>query len=202
MAGNVITTRIISPSKRLGKPVLEGKIRYGLKQYKEAEAKFRAVLDKHSEGKYADEAQYLMARSFFDEGNYDQAYREFENVKSEDNMILVKVGYFGTLSLKIMGRNQEALENYKKFVEKFPDNIFSSAVYYDMGNIQTRMKIWVHSWLWVLIMQDLLTNLQAQPRYIGMLQRVKMLLEQLVRPILGHLLVATQQVQIPSHLDG
>ncbi len=117
-----------------------GNIYYTERQYGSSREKFTAILDKYPESEYADDAQYFIARSFFDEGNYEQAHREFQDVKSENNMILAQARYFGSLSLLRLRRNQEALENYEKFVAEFPDSVFVTAAYFDMGTIQARMK--------------------------------------------------------------
>ncbi len=115
-------------------------IHHTMRQYGLTRETFKAILDKYPKSEYADDAQYFIARSFFDEGRFEQAYQEFENVKSENNMLLAQARYFGSLSLRCLNRNQEALENYKKFVAEFPDSVYAAAAYFDMGVIQGGMK--------------------------------------------------------------
>ena len=99
------------------------------------------ILDKFPNSDKRDDSQYFIARCFFDEDNYDQSHLEFEKVKAPDNENLqAQARYYNGLSLLRMGRNQDALTAYQKFIADFPENVFVTPAYFDMGTIYGKMK--------------------------------------------------------------
>ena len=118
-----------------------GNLHYELKQYEQSRDAFKMVLDKFPNSDKVDDAQYFIARCFFDEANYDQAYIEYDKVQEGDNAdLFAQAKYYVGLSLLRMGRNQDALTAYQKFIADFPDNLFVTPAYFDMGTIYGKLK--------------------------------------------------------------
>jgi len=118
-----------------------GNLYYQLKQYEQSRQAFKKILNEFPNSSRIDDAQFFIARCFFDEANYDQAHLEFEKVQAVDNQpLLAQSGYYNGLSLLRMGRNQDALTIYQKFVADFPNSVYIPAAYFDMGTIHGKLK--------------------------------------------------------------
>ncbi|MFC1718552.1 tetratricopeptide repeat protein, partial [Candidatus Poribacteria bacterium] len=118
-----------------------GKLNYELKNYEQSRNAFKMIVEKFPNSDNVDDAQYFIARCFYDEENYDQAHIEFEKVQLVDNEdLLAQSRYYDGLSLLRMGRNQDALTAYQKFIADFPENLFVTPAYFDMGTIYGKLK--------------------------------------------------------------
>jgi len=118
-----------------------GNLYYRLKQYEQSREAFNMVQKEFPNSTFIDDAQYFIARCFYDENNFDQAHIEFEKVQSVDNPDLVaQAKYYDGRSLLNMGRNQDALTAYQKFISDFPNSPFITAAYFDMGTIHGKLK--------------------------------------------------------------
>ena len=117
-----------------------GNLYYELKQYEQSREAFKMILDKFPNSDFVDDAQYFIARCFFDEANYDQAHLEFEKVTSENESLLAQARYYDGLSLLRMGRNQDGLTAYQKFIADFPNSVFVPAAYFDIGTIYGKLR--------------------------------------------------------------
>ena len=117
-----------------------GNLYYELKQYELSREGFKMISDKFPNSDFVDDAQYFIARCFYDEANYDQAHLEFEKVESENQSLLAQARYYDGLSLLRMGRNQDALTTYQKFIADFPNSLFIPAAYFDIGTIYAKLR--------------------------------------------------------------
>lgn len=92
-------------------------------KYGEAEAGFRAFLDRHPDHNLASNAQYWLAETYYVRGNYEQASRGFaigyqkypKSSKAADN--LLKLG----LSLSNSGKKEDACLTFKQLEDAFPN---------------------------------------------------------------------------------
>jgi tetratricopeptide (TPR) repeat protein len=117
-----------------------GNLYYELKQYELSRESFKMVIDKFPNSDFIGSSQFFIAKCFFDEANYDQSHLEFEKVQTEDQVLSAQARYYDGLSLFRMGRNQEALTAYQKFIADFPNSVFITAAYFDMGTIHGKLK--------------------------------------------------------------
>jgi len=121
-----------------------GNLYHELKQYELSREAFKMVIDKFPNSDFIGSSQFFIARCFFDEANYDQAHLEFEKVgseaKTDDQVLLAQARYYDAFSLVRMGRNQDALTAYQKFIADFPNSAFITAAYYDMGTIHGKLR--------------------------------------------------------------
>jgi tetratricopeptide (TPR) repeat protein len=117
-----------------------GRLYYKLKQFESAREAFKSVMTKYPNSEYIDDSQYFIGDCFFQEANYDQSALEFEKVNSKDDSLQAQARYYGSLSLYRMGRNQDALTAYEKFVGDFPSSPFMTGAYFDMGSIHSKLK--------------------------------------------------------------
>jgi len=118
-----------------------GNLHFKMKQYELARNAFKMILDKFPNSDKIDDAQYFIGKCFYDEKNYDQAHVEFEKVQSVDNEdLLAQSRYYNGNSLLQMGRNQDALTAYQRFIADFSGNPFITPAYFDMGTIHGKLK--------------------------------------------------------------
>ena len=61
-----------------------GQLNYKLQKYDETRQAFKEVLDGFPNSDFKDDAQHLIAQSFLDEENYEQAYQEFDKLATEE----------------------------------------------------------------------------------------------------------------------
>ena len=117
-----------------------GRLYYKLKQFESSREAFRMVMTQYVNSDYVDDAQYFIADCFFQEGNYDQAHMEFVKVQSQETELMAQASYYDARSLLLMGRNQESLTAYAKFVGSYSGNRFMTPAYFDMGTIHSKLK--------------------------------------------------------------
>lgn len=91
------------------------------KNYKEANTKLQAIIDGGARKDLEDNCYYWIGEANFGMKNYQAAIEFFEKVfnykiseKKDDAAIMIANSYWE------MGKKQEAIKEYKKFIEKFP----------------------------------------------------------------------------------
>ena len=118
-------------------------IDYRLSKYGESRRAFASLLDSSLSTAHKDDAQGMIAQSFFIEGNYEQALEEFEKLDTEEYSpeALYKAAY----CCSKLGRHEEALRGYDELVKNYPDSHFATAAYFDMGAIYGLLKDYTNS---------------------------------------------------------
>ena len=128
-----------------------GQLNYKLQNYEDSRQAFKSVLDSFPNSDFKNEAQYFIAQSFLNEAqsflnesNYEQSYREFEKLTSEEYknypFLQAEAMYKAAYSLKQLGRDDEAISYYTNFITRFPGSQFVTASYFDQGEIYARQK--------------------------------------------------------------
>lgn len=91
------------------------------KNYKEASTKLQAIIDSGTRKDLEDNCYYWIGEAHFGMKNYQTAIEFFEKVfnykvseKKDDAAIMIANSHWE------MGNKQEAIKEYKKFIEKFP----------------------------------------------------------------------------------
>ena len=104
----------------------------------------KAVLEGFPDSDFKDEAQQLLAQSFLNESNYEQAYQEFDKITTEEFKnypdLQAEAMYKAAYSLHQLGRNSAAIQRYTNFIEQFPGNPYITAAYFDQGTIYAEQK--------------------------------------------------------------
>lgn len=95
------------------------------KNYKEANTKLQAIIDSGTRKDLEDNCYYWIGEANFGMKNYQTAIEFFEKVfnykiseKKDDAAIMIANSYWE------MGKKEEAIKEYKKFIEKFPASSF------------------------------------------------------------------------------
>lgn len=104
---------------------------YKIGNFKQASERCMDYLKRYKSSKLGLQVLYLMAQSYFRDGQYEQAYRYFDMyyglVKNPGLLAETRV-YMG-LSLYNMGQYEKALSEFKKVVDAFPQYAFK-AIYH------------------------------------------------------------------------
>ena len=91
-------------------------------QYEEAGAAFEVFIGEYGKGKYADNAQYWLAETFYVRQQFEEAVTQFRQLTASfpDSPkfphALLKIGY----SQAELGRNDEAKQTFNELISKFP----------------------------------------------------------------------------------
>ena len=85
------------------------------------------------------EALYFIAKSFFIEGNYRRAYREFDRLATTEfgnyPDLQDDAMYYASYCLKERRVYDEAFGRYTEFMTRFPDGEYVTDAYFDLGEI-------------------------------------------------------------------
>lgn len=103
--------------------------------YKKAEKKFQELIEYFPASEYFREAQYGLAWSYFQQAKYNDAFRIFDFTSNGNDSLAVKSFYWKGEAKRYAGREDEALQIFKAFLEKFPDEKLAQDVQFSMGLI-------------------------------------------------------------------
>lgn len=120
-----------------------GQLNFELLEYDNARAAYKAIVDGFPNSEFRDDSQHLIAQTFLLEQNYEQAFREFDNLTPEafqGSPLLPEAAYKAAYCLLQLSRLEEAIDRYNRFVADHPNSGFVTAAYFDLGTIYTRQK--------------------------------------------------------------
>ena len=103
-----------------------------------------ALLNEPPYSELKGEALYFIAKSFLIEGNYRQAYIEFDRIATIDFRnypdLQDEAMYYTAYCLKVRGIHDEALGRYTEFMMRFPNSKYVTDAYFDLGQIYAIQK--------------------------------------------------------------
>ena len=121
-----------------------GQLNSKLQNYENSRIAFRHILATYPNSEFKDDAQLLIAQSYLDEGNFKQAYPEFDKFATEEFRsypeMHAEAMYKAAYCLNQMNRYDEAISRYTKFIIKFPKSPLVTAAYLDQGAIFAKLK--------------------------------------------------------------
>ena len=121
-----------------------GNLNYKLKNYEDSRTAFSNILVGFPNSDFKDDAQLLIAQSFLDEGNYEQAYPEFDKFATEEfknhPQLHPDAMYKAAFCLNQLNRYDEAISRYTNFITQFPEHSFVTAAYFDQGAIYAKQE--------------------------------------------------------------
>lgn len=94
------------------------------------------MIDNYSGTKSAANGVYLLAKAYYEKGDYDKSLLHFENYLDDygDDKILASAAFSGVAaSYEQLGRYQEAADNYKKSAKKYPEHFNAAQQLFDAG---------------------------------------------------------------------
>ncbi len=121
-----------------------GNLNYKLGNYEDCRTAFNSILSGFPNSEFKDDAQLLIAQSFLDESNWEQAYPEFDKFATEEFKnypdLHAESMYKAAFCLNQLDRHDEAISRYTNFITQFPENKLVTAAYFDQGAIYSKQK--------------------------------------------------------------
>jgi len=120
-----------------------GQLNFKTLEYDRARVAYKAIVDNFPNSEFRDDSQHLIAQTFLLEQNYEQAFREFDNLTPEafaGSVLIPEADYKAAYCLLQLSRLEEAIDRYNRFVADHPNSGFVTAAYFDLGTIYTRQK--------------------------------------------------------------
>ncbi len=103
--------------------------------YTNAEKKFLELMEKFPTSEYFRESQYGLAWSYFQQKKYNDAFRIFDFASNGDDSIAIKSFYWKGESKRYAGREDEALQIFKLFIYKYPEEKLAQDAQFSIGLI-------------------------------------------------------------------
>ncbi len=106
---------------------------YRVQEYPNAEKTYSEIIEKFPESKFFRSANYGLAWSMFQQKKYNDAFRVFDFLSQGADSIAEKSFYWKGECKRYLGRNNEAFEIYKSFIDRYPRSPLVQEVQYQMG---------------------------------------------------------------------
>ena len=121
-----------------------GQLNYKLGNFEPSRTAFSNIIANFPNSDFKDDAQLLIAQSFLDENEYEQAYPEFDKFATEEFKnfpeLHAEAMYKAAYCLNQLDRHDEAITRYTNFITQFPDHNLVTAAYFDQGAIYAKQK--------------------------------------------------------------
>lgn len=121
-----------------------GQLNYKLANFEPSRTAFSNIIANFPNSEFKDDAQLLIAQSFLDENEYEQAYPEFDKFATEEFKnfpeLHAEAMYKAAYCLNQLDRHDEAISRYTNFITQFPDHNLVTAAYFDQGAIYAKQK--------------------------------------------------------------
>ncbi len=106
---------------------------YRLKNYPKAENAYLEIIRKYPASNEVRDAKYGLAWAYFQAGQYEDAYRFFNNLSEGNDSIAVNSFYWKAESKRYAGKETEAFKIYQEFLKKYPNSNLMKGVQYQLG---------------------------------------------------------------------
>jgi TolA-binding protein len=106
---------------------------YRVQQYEESEKIYNEIIERFPDSKLFRDAQYGLAWTLFQQKKYDNAFTVFDFLSNDTDSIASKSFYWKGESKRYAGKNSEAFEIYRQFLEKYPNHSLRDEVQYQIG---------------------------------------------------------------------
>jgi len=121
-----------------------GQLNYKLGNFEPSRTAFSNIIANFPNSDFKDDAQLLIAQSFLDENEYEQAYPEFDKFATEEFKnfpeLQAEAMYKAAYCLNQLDRHDEAISRYTNFITQFPNHNLVTAAYFDQGAIYAKQK--------------------------------------------------------------
>ncbi|MFA5118051.1 MAG: tetratricopeptide repeat protein [Candidatus Omnitrophota bacterium] len=117
---------------------------YNLGEFKAAEAFYKAGLNKASEqpaaGEITDKLHYGLAWTFFKEGEFKEAIKEFQKIATQSADQIVKISALCQIgdAYQDSGDYAKAQDAYDSILKGYPDSLYNDYVQYQLGLTQLK----------------------------------------------------------------
>lgn len=106
---------------------------YRAGEYKDAEQSYIEVINKFPNSIYFRDARYGLAWTYFQQKKYNESFNEFDYLSAESDSTGIKSMFWKAEVKRYAGKNKEANEIFKEFLEKYPDEKLAEKAQYQMG---------------------------------------------------------------------
>ncbi|MCS7054241.1 MAG: tetratricopeptide repeat protein [Ignavibacterium sp.] len=108
---------------------------FRIEDYKNAETKFSEIIENYPSSEFYREALYGLGWSYFQQKKYNDAFKVFDFASNGNDSIAVKSFYWKGESKRYSGKDDEALQIFKSFLEKYPNERLSQDAQFQIGMI-------------------------------------------------------------------
>lgn len=106
---------------------------YRVQDYQNATRVYLEIINQFPETKYVENSKFGLAWSYFQQKQYDKAYTQFDELSNGTDSIAIKSFFWKAESKRYLGKNDEASELYKQFLEKYPNDPLTNEAQYQLG---------------------------------------------------------------------
>lgn len=106
---------------------------YRVQEYQNAEKTYSEIISEFPSSKFFRSANYGLAWSMFQQKKYNDAFRVFDFLSQGADSIAEKSFYWKGECKRYLGKNSEAFEIYKNFIDRYPRSPLVQEVQYQMG---------------------------------------------------------------------
>lgn len=106
---------------------------YRVQEYQNAEKTYSEIISEFPSSKFYRSANYGLAWSLFQQNKYNDAFKVFDFLSEGSDSIAEKSFYWKGECKRYIGKNSEAFEIYKSFIDRFPRSPLVQEVQYQMG---------------------------------------------------------------------
>lgn len=108
---------------------------FRIEDYKNAEIKFRELMEFSPSSEYFREAQYGLAWSYFQQKKYNDAFKIFDFASNGNDTIAIKSFFWKGEAKRYAGKEDEALQIFKSFLDKYPNEKLAQDAQFSIGLI-------------------------------------------------------------------
>lgn len=106
---------------------------YRVQEYPDAEKTYLEVLNKYPTSEYFKNSKYGLAWAYFQQKKYNDAFVQFDGLSNGDDSLAIKSFFWKAECKRYLGKNDEANEIYKQFIEKYPNDPLAKEAQYQIG---------------------------------------------------------------------
>mgnify|MGYP000190872285 FL=1 len=106
---------------------------YRVQEYPDAEKTYLEVLNKYPTSEYFKNSKYGLAWAYFQQKKYNEAFVQFDGLSNGDDSLAIKSFFWKAECKRYLGKNDEANEIYKQFIEKYPNDPLAKEAQYQIG---------------------------------------------------------------------
>ena len=106
---------------------------YRVQEYDDAEKSYSEIIQNLPASAHIRDAKYGLAWTYFQQKKYNDAFINFDDLSNGDDSLAIKSLFWKGECKRYLGKNNEANEIYKQFLEKYPNDPLAKEVQYQIG---------------------------------------------------------------------
>ncbi len=113
---------------------------YKLGRFYDAQVEFQNVINRFPNSKMVRPSKYGLAWSFYQQNRFEQTHRILKDLSLGNDSLAERSSYWLGYISRNMSQNIQAIEEFKSYIEKYPDHIYSTHAKYQIGIIYFELK--------------------------------------------------------------